>query len=237
MRRQGTLTQKRFWRLDKDRIEDVRTTRLFHVVRYGEIFPTSPTDPWLTRHAVRLLEDWLRPSDVGLEWGAGRSTVWFARRVRRLTSVEDNLQWFTKVQRLLESQGLDSATLHHAPVETEGQDRENPLYLRLGRAMPDSSLDFILVDGVLRDRCTEVAMSKLKPGGLLIIDNANWYLPHVTHSPASLGAKGAFTTRLWSELSPRLMSWRHIWTTNGVFDTAFFVRPVQVAVGDASGTP
>jgi hypothetical protein len=45
-----------------------------------------PDVPWLTRQAVEILEDWLKPGYVGLEWGSGRSTLWFARRVSHLTS-------------------------------------------------------------------------------------------------------------------------------------------------------
>ncbi|GAI22903.1 unnamed protein product, partial [marine sediment metagenome] len=30
-----------------------------------------PDVPWLTRQAVEILEDWLKPGYVGLEWGSG----------------------------------------------------------------------------------------------------------------------------------------------------------------------
>ena len=49
-----------------------------------------PDLPWLTREAVDFLASWLQPSDHGLEWGSGRSTVWLAQRVSRLVSIEHN---------------------------------------------------------------------------------------------------------------------------------------------------
>ena len=36
----------------------------------------------------------------------------------------------------------------------------------------DRSLDFVLIDGMYRGHCAIRAMSKVKPGGLIVIDNA-----------------------------------------------------------------
>jgi len=44
-----------------------------------------PDLPWLTRAMIENLDTWLRPDDVGLEFGSGRSTVWFAQKVGHLT--------------------------------------------------------------------------------------------------------------------------------------------------------
>jgi predicted O-methyltransferase YrrM len=43
--------------------------------------------------------------------------------------------------------------------------------------MPDDHIDFVLVDGITRQTCVRSSMGKLKPGGLLILDNANLYVP------------------------------------------------------------
>ena len=64
-----------------------------------------PDSPWLTRAMVEILETWLRPGDVGLEFGSGRSTIWFARRIKYLTSVENNPGWYTKVKENLQGTG------------------------------------------------------------------------------------------------------------------------------------
>jgi putative heme iron utilization protein len=47
-----------------------------------------PNWPWLTKEAILLLERLLRPDDIGLEFGSGRSTIWFAERVEKLISIE-----------------------------------------------------------------------------------------------------------------------------------------------------
>jgi hypothetical protein len=57
-----------------------------------------PDAPWLAESAVLLLDSWLKPTDVELEWGSGRSTIWLARRMKRLTSVESDKTWFEMVR-------------------------------------------------------------------------------------------------------------------------------------------
>jgi len=56
-----------------------------------------PDHPWLTQMAVKILESWLKPNDVGAEFGSGRSTVWFAKRVPSLISVENDPNWYNRV--------------------------------------------------------------------------------------------------------------------------------------------
>jgi predicted O-methyltransferase YrrM len=65
-----------------------------------------PDSPWLTSEAVVFLERSLEPDRVGFEWGSGRSTVWFARWVRRLISVEHDPLWYEQVRKRLDEEGL-----------------------------------------------------------------------------------------------------------------------------------
>ncbi len=66
-----------------------------------------PTEPWLCRRAVLILDHWLRPGDEMAEFGSGRSTRWFAERVGHLTSVEDDPAWHARVTQTLEGLAVD----------------------------------------------------------------------------------------------------------------------------------
>ena len=57
--------------------------------------------PWLTPGAVAFLDARLTPDMVGIEFGSGRSTAWFARKVARLTSIEHHQGWHQQVQEQL----------------------------------------------------------------------------------------------------------------------------------------
>lgn len=191
---------------------------------YQRRFPDSP---WLTRQAVEILNDWLKAEDAGVEWGAGRSTIWFASKVAKLTSIEHDKQWCEHVGKLLVDKGIKNVELLHVSLATSDLSPRDHEYVKIAEKLPEQGLDFVLVDGKLRDHCVKVAMRLLKPGGLLIIDNAERYLPHPTCAPRSVLTGGIPPTELWKVLIKELELWRCIWTSNGVFDTAFFIRPAS----------
>ncbi len=98
----------------------------------------NPNQPWLTRSAISILSSYLQKSDVGLEWGSGRSTAWFATRIKYLVSVEDTPEWYQKVKGKLEKLQLDN-------VEYLLKDDEKS-YVGVVDKFEDNSLDFFLVD-------------------------------------------------------------------------------------------
>ena len=175
-----------------------------------------PDAPWLTESAVGMLRSWLRGDDVGLEWGSGRSTLWFARRVKWLVSIEHAEDWYGAVSLSIARTGLTN--VDHRLY------RDERLYVAAGEAVTSASVDFVLVDGVLRDQCAVAAISRLKPGGILVLDNANWYLPCRSRSPDSRTVEQGPASPLWASFQRQVQSWRRIWTTNGVSDTAIFIK-------------
>jgi predicted O-methyltransferase YrrM len=178
---------------------------------------------------VIILDNWLRPTDRGLEWGSGRSTIWLATRVAHVLSVEHNSVWYTRVKDALAERGLAEKVAYRlidAPADQMAEPLEHP-YAGVADEVADESLDFVLVDGQMRLRCAEKAVAKLKPGGLLALDGANRYLPNAF--------EGGFTTiqhtrteplnEDWQRLHDRLATWRRLSTSDGLWDTRFWIRP------------
>ena len=77
----------------------------------------NPNAPWLTRDAIRLLDDYLEPSHVCLEWGSGRSTRWFAGRVAHITSVESDPSWYARVESVLSAARVSN--VDHRLIEAD----------------------------------------------------------------------------------------------------------------------
>jgi predicted O-methyltransferase YrrM len=127
-----------------------------------------PGAPWLTASAVHVLDRYLNKSMVGLEWGSGKSTIWFARRLRMLVSVEHDASWHARISRDLKRLGLSNVDYRLASAQSTA----NP-YVGIVTEFPDEHFDFVLVDGERRSECLEAAIPKLKPGGLLVLDNAD----------------------------------------------------------------
>jgi hypothetical protein len=188
-----------------------------------------PEAPVIVANAVIILDNWLRSTDHGLEWGSGRSTTWLAARVAHLVAVEHDPAWHTRVKRELESRGLASK-VDYRLIEAPRNQMHEPLahpYAAVADEFSDEALDFALVDGQMRLRCVEKVLPKLKAGGLLVLDGANRYLPN--------HFEGGFTTiqhtrteplnQEWQSLLERLRDWRAMNTSDGLWDTRFWVKP------------
>jgi predicted O-methyltransferase YrrM len=147
-----------------------------------------PADPWLTPAAIGLLGTLLRPTDRGAEFGSGRSTLWFAARVAELTSVETNTRWHEAVTSQLKERGVSNVDYILVPEDQPAENGDGP-YARTALNFPDASLDFALVDSYYRDHTAKFIMPKIKPGGLLIIDNINWHLPCRSKAPGTRPAE------------------------------------------------
>lgn len=182
---------------------------------------THRGSPWLTRQAIALLEQLIAREDVGFEWGAGRSTLWFAQRCGRLWSVEHDPSWHSSVSVALQQARRDNVTL----LLRERRHSQEAEYAGAVLQLPDESLDFVLVDGKDRDRCAVNAVAKLKPGGLLIIDNVERYLPSASRCPYARGPLDGYASETWRQFASLTHRWRRIWTSDGVTDTALFFKP------------
>jgi predicted O-methyltransferase YrrM len=180
--------------------------------------------PWLTADSLALLDELLRPTDRGLEYGAGGTTFWFAGRVEHLISVEGKQQYHGPLRQRLDEQRVTSVDLHLVPIETLGQDtvEHREAYINVRPDLAASSLDFVLVDGEYRDDCALRAVDLLRPGGLLILDNATTYLPATTRSPWRVDRPA---TSAWEKYLDQVADWRRVWTTNGVWDTVIWFKP------------
>jgi len=202
---------------------------VYHRIRNLVYQRAHPTDPWLTPEAIGLLDILLHPTDRGAEFGSGRSTLWFAGRVAALTSVETNARWHESVTLQLKERGVDNVDYILVPEDQPAENGDGP-YAQVALTFPDDSLDFALVDGYYRDYTAKYIMPKVKPGGLLIIDNINWHLPCRSKAPGTRPAELGPATSTWAEIGQALATWRTIWTSNGVWDTAIFFRPADSVI-------
>jgi predicted O-methyltransferase YrrM len=141
---------------------------------------THPDEPWIAQGAVRFCASQLKPSMRGFEWGSGRSTAWFARRVGHLTSVEHDQQWYGIVHEQLRARDINNVTYRLIPLSHPAEEPSVPVYSPLPPyiaavdAEEDGALGLVVVDGHYRQACIAAALPKIAPGGLLLVDNTNW---------------------------------------------------------------
>ena len=172
---------------------------------------------WLCPEALRFLECWLEPTDVGFQWGSGDGTLWLAKHVKQLTCVEHDPARAPEVQARLQAEGLDERVTYHLESHGNAMESTDAAYVCMIDSVSDYTLDFCLVGGPLPLACCLASILKLKYGGLLILENADRYLCHDDELTAVRAA--------WNDIIWHLASWRQAWTTNGQAETAIFIKP------------
>lgn len=176
--------------------------------------------PWLTPAAISILDQLLTSDMYGLEYGSGRSTVFFASRLAHLESLEHHKEWHELVSAQLKHSELTNVTYvlkegtrPETNKEIEARNassfnEENEIYrsyIDHIHTYPDNSFDFILIDGRARPECSIRAIDKLKSGGIFILDNSE--------------------RKRYEPVHNELRHWPQVNTTTGLTDTTFWFKP------------
>lgn len=116
--------------------------------------------PWYTKSFLDELVTWELSDKVVFEYGAGASSLWWAKKCKRLFGVESNDHY---------SEAVNKALGWPAIKFEAGRDYyvKDVFYCHV-------PYDIIIIDGepiAWRDDCVKPALDCLKPGGKLIIDN------------------------------------------------------------------
>lgn len=172
---------------------------------------------WLCPDALRFLDSWLMPSDIGFQWGSGDGTLWLAERVGYLTCIEHDPTRAQEVRARIMAEGLGERVTYLLESHGTAMERLDAPYVRMIDQVADYSLDFCLVSGPLPLGCCLASILKLKYGGLLVLEDAGRFLSH----EGELAPRQA----AWEEIVWHLAPWRQVWTTNGLTETAIFIKP------------
>jgi hypothetical protein len=150
-------------------------------IKYWFWEKTHPDEPWLCPGTVEFCNQHLNKSMTVLEFGSGRSSAWFAQRVEKLISIEQDESWYQSVKTKLEQENVTNINLRlillDHPYSEPERDVYEPLpsYVAVLEEFADESLDFVIVDGHYRTNCTRKSINKIKPGGYLLIDDTNMW--------------------------------------------------------------
>jgi hypothetical protein len=117
--------------------------------------------PWITYPSLFFLEPRVRPEMSIFEYGSGSSTLWWARRVRRVVSCEHDEEWFGHMRPLMPP----SVEFCHAALDAEAYAREILKY--------ESAFDIVVIDGRDRNNCARNSLAALKPSGVVLWDNSD----------------------------------------------------------------
>lgn len=188
--------------------------------KYATFRKLHSPSPWLSQSSILFFENYLTKQHIGCEFGSGFSSLFFSNRIGKLVSIEHDTNWYKMIQNKMKLLKISNVEYHLIP-ENDIKDFENTTfdfetdffkvrrdYVNYFSALENhqnETFDFILVDGRARCECVFKAIPKLKPGGLMILDNSE--------------------RKRYQYVFELLKDWESINTTNGLTDTTFWVKP------------
>jgi SAM-dependent methyltransferase len=118
--------------------------------------------PWMNYAMVAFLEQRLRPEMSLFEFGSGNSTLFFARHVGKVVSVEIDPAWHERVAKQMPA----GVKLILCSPFDEGR----YVATLVEQATP---FDVIVVDAAARESCLAECWRWLTPGGVILLDDSS----------------------------------------------------------------
>ena len=142
-------------------------------------------EPWVSPETRNWLDFYLKKNMIVFEYGSGGSTVFFAKRVKKIISVEYQRFWFVSVVLALLCRGKTNFFLHLYPPERDKKiDRlymsNDPninmfsykKFVQSIDSYPNHFFDLVFVDGRARNQCIKHSLPKVKNNGYLLLDDS-----------------------------------------------------------------
>lgn len=126
-----------------------------------------PTDasnqfiPWCTYSYIEFIKTRLNRDMEVFEYGTGYSSIFYAKRVKNLVTVESNPEWIKIIQPLLPS----NTRLIYKQLDYDGK-----YCSTINETV--KQYDIIVVDGRDRVNCLQKCISNLKEEGLIVLDDS-----------------------------------------------------------------
>lgn len=173
--------------------------------------------------AIKICLDLFRKPINALEWGSGKSTLFFSSLLRQGSSwlsLEHDPSWFREIKTTIEMHPSTRASIIHIQPDrpfdglTDGDFATFRNYV-LSPVRTGSTFDFILVDGRARVECMAVGWDLLNENGVMVLHDAQRkeYFPGIP--------KDCFSVRL---INP------DVWV-DGPVSTLFMVKQQDIAKG------
>lgn len=140
---------------------------LFDFGYFKSAYKMRPVDkdgnpiPWFSYPAIEYLNNMdMRKMSV-FEYGSGNSTIFWAKKSKRVTSVESDKKWFIPKD------------VKHKNIERRLESTKK----RYINSISANNLkyDVVVIDGQFRHECVKKSIDHVNKSGFIIIDNSEWY--------------------------------------------------------------
>ncbi len=119
--------------------------------------------PWYTYPAIEYINQLDFSDKFIFEYGSGNSTLFWSKKAYQVVSVENDKQWYEK-----------TAQYNSKNIIVKLHTNENTYIQEITKH--EHEFDVIIIDGSYRYKCAKMAINKLKSGGMIILDNSDWWV-------------------------------------------------------------
>lgn len=121
--------------------------------------------PWMSYSAIQFLKNNLNKNHEIFEFGCGASTLFFAKKVKKVVGLETNKKWLEIIKNKLPQD------CQNVEINLMEDGLENSAYENFAKNS-QQKFDFIIVDSLKRFECAKNSINALKQGGTIILDDS-----------------------------------------------------------------
>lgn len=120
--------------------------------------------PWMNYPFIDFLKEKISNDLIVFEYGSGASTIFFAKKTKKIISVEYDREWYEKIKNVLLDE-VDNGTVHYEEL--------NDTYPKsIEKYMINEKCDIVIIDGRKRVKCAKIAYKYLSEKGVVIFDDS-----------------------------------------------------------------
>jgi hypothetical protein len=130
--------------------------------------------PLMNPCEFKLIEKYLSNDDVLLEYGAGNSTIYFSGIVKKVISIEHDLDYYNTINMTINAFNIKNIDFRYIPP-VEGKNRKEHLVNYINLPIKEKmKFNRVLIDGRGRKYCAEAIVNYIDKNTIVFIHDFNF---------------------------------------------------------------
>lgn len=132
--------------------------------------------PLMFEHEYKFIEKYLNKNDTFLEYGSGNSTLYFSGLVKKVISIEHDLDWINMIQKTIDAYSIDNVELIHVaanspdPIPCRYEQFKD--YIEYSNTIKEP-ITKVLIDGRARKYCAKAIIDIIDFDTIVFIHDFN----------------------------------------------------------------
>jgi hypothetical protein len=136
--------------------------------------------PLMHEHEYRFVEKYLTKDDIFLEYGSGNSTLYFSDYVKKVISLEHDVDYYNMIKKCIDAYAASNIDLYHVPPTIRDKKIKRYDQLKDYIEFPIKQgfkFNKILIDGRARKECALFIYDHISDNDIIFIHDFNYNTP------------------------------------------------------------